>query len=213
MKGARIPCEKTATMDIRPTGSAVVWSAKVLAQQEAEQMLSSARERAGAIAAEARQEAVAIRERAVEEGRGEGFQRVAAEVAEAVRFRTQAQEEHLPDLIRLATRMAERIVRSELATRPEVVMTLCRGVIRESRAGQTLTIQVHPEDLATAREHRVSMAKDLGVDLHFEVSSEVSRGGCVVHGERGRVDGRLEVQLEQLAAIMRGGEDESFEPG
>ena len=76
MKGARIPCEKTATMDIRPTGSAVVWSAKVLAQQEAEQMLSSARERAGAITAEARQEAVAIRERAVEDGRQEGFQRV-----------------------------------------------------------------------------------------------------------------------------------------
>jgi flagellar biosynthesis/type III secretory pathway protein FliH len=44
-----------------------------------------------------------------------------------------------------------------------------------------------------------------GAALYFEADERVGRGGCVVETEAGRVDARLEVQLDVMRrALMEG---------
>jgi flagellar biosynthesis/type III secretory pathway protein FliH len=128
---------------------------------------------------------------------------VAAHVAGAATLSTRIKKKCLPEMARLAAEMAKRILSRELRASPQDVARICARVIRENQCGRKLQVYVHPEDLKILRDGKHPVIADPEARVKFVPSNRVGRGGCVVRGEQGLVDGRLEVQVEELTRAMQ----------
>src|SRR6266571_956785 len=111
------------------------------ARQEAKRILDAARVEAERIREEARREGL-------DAGREEGLAAVTETLlrAAADAERRAAADEDV--LIRLAVRIAEKILRRQLDLTPEAVRDVARGALAAARAREKLTLHVHPDDAA-----------------------------------------------------------------
>jgi flagellar assembly protein FliH len=102
--------------------------------------------------------------------------------------------------VKLSAAIAERIVRHELARRPELTRTVVREAL-ELAAGQPhLKLHLHPHDL-----EQLQQAGDEAVGFFAAVGeatlvpdASLSRGGCLIETRHGVIDARLETQLARI---------------
>ena len=119
-------------------------------------------------------------------------------------------EEVETSLLGLATAVAGQVVRRELATDPELILTIVREAISLLPvAARRITLQLHPEDARIVREH-MSAPDDEGSWRMVE-DAACTRGGCVVTTEHTRIDASLDQQIKRIAATVLGAAGE--EPG
>lgn len=207
MNVIRFDSEATATMDIRPCESKVIWKERQQAAEEGQALLAAARAEAEQIVAEARLTIRKAKAGARLEGLAEGRAELESAFAELLALRGRALKNMRADLIRLAMALSMRILRAEVQSRPEVVADMCRGVLNEYKAGKQIRILVHEADLPVLRKNRKRLSRDLGLDLRPEPSGRVARGGCILNGSHGTIDARLGVQLAFLAKTLLGARD------
>jgi len=104
------------------------------------------------------------------------------------------------DLVELALAIATRVIRTEVECGQGVARRLAEvGLARLSECPR-LTVRLHPEDV-------VAVAEALGTTrdgLSIVADPEMSRGGAVVEGELGKLDARLETQLDEIRRAMLG---------
>jgi flagellar biosynthesis/type III secretory pathway protein FliH len=161
-----------------------------------------AKQEATAIVAAARAAADGIREQAREDGLDAGRAEAAALLVRARAVADQRIADAEADLGALAVRIAERVLRRQLALSPDDVAAIARAALDEARGRHDFTLRVHPDDVAVVERHRTALGAGLAASAHIAVRADdtVARGGCVVDSELGTVDLRLETQL---AAIER----------
>jgi type III secretion protein L len=126
-------------------------------------------------------------------GREEGRAEAAALLARAQAERAREREGSSTAAVALAVELAARIV-GEAARDPAVAARVAEEA-RRAAGGARPTLRVNPEDLPAVEASLVGCA--------FIADPAISRGGCVVETEWGRLDARLETQLERLAAALR----------
>ena len=182
----------------------------VLARARAEDLVAAAEQEARAL----REEARAEREHARAEGLQAGHQQARAEAAEllarsrveAARQATQAE----PELVRLAVRIAGRLIQRELTQSPQAIAELVAGLLREARDQHPLELVLHPDDARALEQERprlASLVDDLP-ELLIRSEPSIERGGCLVRGPDLSIDGRLETRLKSLErALLDGPED------
>ncbi len=163
--------------------------------EEARQALEEARLQAQEIEEEARQ-------RGEKEGLAQCVEHLAAARSEYKKLRSRA--EH--DMVTLAFHIARRLIGHAIEVQPEVVRDIVGEVLVTARGRQQILVLVHPEDRRELDANRHEYARELdGVPVHFEADPSLERGGCVIETESGRIDARLETQLEVLReALMEG---------
>lgn len=167
-------------------------------------------ERAGAAAAaiveEARREAASLRAEARKAGREEGLNEVLEHVARARTEYAAVMEEAEKDMLELAFRLARRIIGEAIELEPARVQQMLASVLRHARGKREISVCVAPADLEMleAAEGQFSQLVD-GVPVIFEADRELDRGSCVIRTESGRIDGRIETQLETLERALAGG--------
>lgn len=155
---------------------------------------------------EARAEADEIRREAREQGRAEGFEDVLAELARARRDYEELTAGAEDDMLEMAFRLARRIVGEAIELDPQRVQQMVASVLAHARGKRELLVKVAPEDLAVLQQNADALVRQVdGVRVHFEEDASLDRGGCVIHTESGRIDGRIEAQLETLKRALRGG--------
>ncbi len=130
--------------------------------------------------------------------------RAAAGALEAARVRIAAEAER--DLVRLAVRVAERIVKAEIgAGRPVAAANLRRAVELTVRRRE-VKARVHPADRAALEACLPGLLRevsDLG-SVVLEADPSVPRGGCVVVTPEGSVDASVLAQLEEIERGLLG---------
>ena len=154
----------------------------------------------------------ALEEEARERGFREGFEegrrladeettarlaQLASSIERLVTLRSETIREAEQDLLRLAVRIAEAVVRARVETDSEMVVRALRDAIAEVPAAETLTVRCHPEDEAVlagwlGRSGQGPSAVTLRPD------PALSRGGCVVESGAGQIDVRVETQLRVI---------------
>lgn len=164
-----------------------------------------------ALAARLQEAKAAERRAAFEEGRKLG--REEAEKAfrqelERVRGALQALESEFAAFVeKQAARTAEvalvvarKVLGAWSESRLETVRESLRKVLaRRREPGDLLTIRLHPEDHALiAPDQTVTPS-----NLKFVPEPDVARGGCVLESKFGRIDARLETQLEEIARMLQ----------
>lgn len=161
--------------------------------------LADLRRRAEQAVEEAEQRADEIREQAREEGRREGLEEcmehLAAARAEYDRLCRRAEQ----DMVKLAFHIARRLLDHVIEIEPEVVRNIVGEALTAARGRDDIVVHVHPEDREMLEASRDEFARQLdGVPVYFESDADLQRGDCFIDTESGRIDARLETQLEVL---------------
>ena len=107
----------------------------------------------------------------------------------------------------LARRMAERIVGRAVELSPELMGEIVAEALAASRARKgAVVLRAHPDDLATVERERPRWLAGVaaGLDVRVVADPAVGRQGCVVETAVGRLDARLNTQLDALERALRG---------
>lgn len=127
-------------------------------------------------------------------------QRVAGE-AKAMRDRLyEAAERELVELVIAST---ATVIGDRVATDPELVHHTVQRALARAGSQNVMHVRVSREEHGRVAAR---LAEEHGDVLPFQVLGDdtVSVGGCVVDTRAGRVDARLDVQLDAIARLLRG---------
>ncbi len=187
--------------------------------QRADEYLEKIRDQARQILAQASKEAQAIRQQAENEGRkaaqleannlldkkvAEQMKTVLPALRAAVEGIVQAQPGWLAQwengAIRLAARMAARVLRRELQSDPQVALPLMREALELSRGSTEVRVLLNPDDYAALREQVQTLAAEVsrvGAAKWCRIRA-VTPGGCRVETRHGSIDQQFESQLNRI---------------
>ncbi|MBV9508140.1 MAG: type III secretion system stator protein SctL [Acidobacteriia bacterium] len=163
------------------------------AQQQAEAILAEAARRGEEAAAAARQR-----------GYQDGLEQWAAALDSVARANQALNARYEGELVKLAVRIAEKIIGEELRARPETVVSIVREALRSVGNEQHLTVQVNPGESqqVAGMLDRLREVVKAGHDIQIVADPAIAPGGCIVHSDMGAVDARLETQLRRLEEIL-----------
>ena len=135
---------------------------------------------------------------------------VLAEVTEllvSARAVATAEREAAKDVaLALARKMAEKIVGRAIERDPSIMGDIVGQALAASRArGGSVVLRVHPDDLAAVERARSKWSQRMVAAADVRVVGDVSVGrqGCVVETPVGRLDARLQTQLDALDRVLR----------
>src|SRR5512133_3617285 len=135
-----------------------------------------------------------------------GVEEVAALLA-AARAEAKREWERAADgAVVLARKMAEKIVGHAIEVDGDVMAEIAGRALAAAKPGkEAAVLRVHPEDLSLL-EDRSAWLDELGsmADVRMVADEAVGRHGCVVETAVGRVDARLQTQLDALERALRG---------
>lgn len=185
--------------------------------------LAEVRRQAESILAKANEDAVRVRRQAAEQGRADAAKAAQQEAAEQakqdleqrlatltpaltaaiheIRQSKEAWRAHWEkNVVSLATAIASRIIRGEVARAPEVTLTLVREALELAAGATRVSLHLHPADHEALGENVQSIVSQFAKTAHAEVvaDADVSPGGCRVVTEFGEIDQRIESQLARI---------------
>ncbi|MEW6243670.1 MAG: FliH/SctL family protein [Bacillota bacterium] len=127
------------------------------------------------------------------------------EVEEAKRIASDIYSEYEPMIIELAVHIAERIIRTEMAQRPEVVLAMARAAVSKLRGEGRLVVRVNPRDTVLMEEARLELKAEAPhvVELSVEEDPSLETGDFMLESSRGSVDARIARQIERVVDALR----------
>lgn len=111
-------------------------------------------------------------------------------------------------VLRLAIRMAEKIVRRVPAVEPRIVQDQVAAALEHVARPCDVTVRIHPEDRDLV-EHAIPQAAEQlahGEHVILKEDTSIERGGCVIDYGKGRIDATLGTQLDRLVEALLPGE-------
>lgn len=154
-----------------------------------------------------------MKQAAIEQGHAEGLQaaqdKVRAEYAaelEGLRTLIQSARSTFDQQLDGVTEIAAEIVFEAVAkiigntcAEQQGVVAVVREVVRHAKDRSRLVIRVNPRDLAILNACITDMASGMSADnVDVVADDRVDMGGCLLETPAGNLDGRLEIQLQQL---------------
>jgi len=181
----------------------------------AEAHREDARTEAERIVEGARQDAENLREQAQQEGFARGMEQVEQIVARQLAGVLPALSSAVEDIqhakhtwlrhweacgVRVATAIAERVIRRELARRPEITVALVREALELAAGSSHLRIHLNPADRDALGDQVDLLTKELSPLGTAELISDptITPGGCRVETQFGSVDQQFETQLRRI---------------
>jgi flagellar assembly protein FliH len=103
--------------------------------------------------------------------------------------------------VRLAVAIAEKIVRRQLDTQPNITVDLVREALELAAGSQSIKVYLNAADYGALGKQVESLVRQLAQVTPAEITTHesVTPGGCVVQTEFGTIDQRLESQLARIA--------------
>jgi flagellar assembly protein FliH len=181
--------------------------------------LDRVRGEAARIVAEARQEAVQIKARAIEEGRQAAIQAAQAslrtrldqqlvsvlaalkQAAQNIEHSRHTWQQHWEEhAVHLAAAIAARVCRRELSRQPEISLVWVREALEMAAGDAQIALRLNPDDhalLGTQIDTISKQLKGLGA-VQVVADPAIRAGGCRVDTEFGSLDQQLETQLARI---------------
>ena len=174
----------------------------VSAQREAARILEEAEGFADEIRREAQTEAENLKAEAYREGTENALTEFERHLIEAREIREKVWRETEKDLLRLAVRLAERIVGREIEKDDRTIIEIISTALQNARQQEKLTVRVNPKDLATIEKETEKFSSGRIQFIDFVADPRVASNGCLIESEVGTIDARLETQLRVLERAL-----------
>ena len=176
---------------------------------------------AAEIIARAHDEAAAVTQAAYDEGLRRGMEdgerrfresiRESVEVLRSAASRVdESHKEFLdliePQLIRLATSIASKIIERESSLSGDLVQRTVRAALAKLVDEEQVVVRVNPKDLETLRKYRTELTQEFDSIARIDVvpDESIDAGGCIALTDSVRIDGRLASQLETILNELLG---------
>ncbi len=106
------------------------------------------------------------------------------------------------DTVELVIEAARQVIGAAVERDPGLALATVRRALDRAGALNVVRVRLHPDDEARVR---VALAEEHGLGAPFAMLADgsVSVGGCIIDTEAGRIDARLDVQLDQIAQSLR----------
>jgi type III secretion system HrpE/YscL family protein len=163
----------------------------------AEDIIEQARAAAEELVREAEAKKAEITQQAREEGRRQGLADWNDAIQAAMRARDSYLAECQEEVLRLAVRIAEKIIGESLKLDPLVQVSIVREALRSVRQTHHATIRVHPDAVGIVEQRLEQLRRDMPEGCLFTVKGDeqVREGGCIIQTDTSTVNASLEDQL------------------
>ena len=106
--------------------------------------------------------------------------------------------------LELCIAISEKIIRSELAHRPQLGQAMIRELMEIASSGNRLVAKLHPGDVQSIQEAAGALEDLSRFHEAIELRGDpgLDRGDCIIESEHGRVDGRVKTQLDRIFAEL-----------
>ncbi len=177
---------------------AAVWDA----DRRVREMVAAAEEESRRLVAEAEATRARVLAEATEAGRWEGHARAAAVLARAALERDRLLEDAEREVVAIALTIARKVLGRELRSGPEAVVDLAASAVAEARARREVVLRASPADAAALRAAEGRLAALSRAPVQILEDPSLEPGGVLVDTEAGRIDARIEAQLDALARAL-----------
>jgi type III secretion protein L len=191
--------EKSAGLGVKQK---VVKNQIVSAQREAARILEEAEEFAAEIRREVAAEAENLKSEAFREGTENALTEFERNLIETREIREKVWRETEKDLLRLAVRLAERIVGREIEKDDKTIIEIISTALQNARQQEKLTVRVNPKDLPAIEKETEKFSSGRIRFIDFVADPRVATSGCLIESEVGTIDARLETQLRVLERAL-----------
>lgn len=100
--------------------------------------------------------------------------------------------------------IARQILQEHFEADPQAILPTVREAVRRLSDSSRVQVIIHPHHEAATRQAQEELLAFLRADSRLEitVSDEVEVGGCLVQGDHGSLDARLETRLTALDRVI-----------
>lgn len=173
------------------------------AQKQAHQILEEAEGFAAEIRRESREEAEKLKAEAYREGTENALTEYERNLIETREIRERVFRETEKDLLRLAVRLAEKIIGREIKRDEKTIVQIISTALQNARQQEKLTVRVNPKDLPVVESETEKFSSGGRVQfIDFVADPRVATSGCLIESEVGTIDARLETQLRVLERAL-----------
>jgi len=196
-------------------------------RRRAEQLLGLAREKAAAILKKARAAASEAEKQGYKKGYMEGYRqgnesgRKEAEerylelfqeklllledkISEFEEQKKQIFATLEKELLDLTLQIARKVIRDEIAARPETVLATLHAALADLNERTQITIRINPEDLPLVSDKSAPLRAELDRLQHYQLIPDpaIERGGVYLETETGDIDATIETQEKELERFL-----------
>ncbi len=177
-----------------------------------EEQISKVKSEAQRIIDEAMKEAEGIREESRNAGREEGRAEASARIEEAMQTLNQAVNERKKiikdseqEILRLAMKVAEQIIRSEVSLHRDVCLNIVAEAISRVSDREQIIVKVNREDAEYLKRYKDRLAGMLDGVKSFTIleDSAVEPGGCVIETNLGFIDAKISTKLKSIEEALK----------
>jgi flagellar assembly protein FliH len=180
------------------------------ASQQASQILEQARAEAEKILQQAKDEYTETVRRAHQEGMlaaqneaASMLQSGRAIIAEALRWREQLLEQSEPIVLGLLKDIAQAMFGSGITLNAETLSQTFAQAMAEAKSLGAIRILAHPDDIAMLEPlWAEQQSAQSGQTIELAANQSILRGGCLIEGEFGMLDARIETKLKRVMETL-----------
>jgi len=185
-------------------------------QDKAQRIIDNAERRAHEIIDGGRAELDRLREESkslgFEEGKREAMEQVSSQFADsmetvnqAIMMRRKIIKDAESEILRLALKVAEQIIRSEVSLHRDVCMNIIAEAISRISDREQIIIKVNRDDVEQVKKYkdRISGLVDGVKALSILEDSNVEPGGCIIETNLGYVDARISTKIKAIEESFR----------
>ncbi|MCX5726797.1 MAG: FliH/SctL family protein [Candidatus Saganbacteria bacterium] len=173
-------------------------------QEKAHQIIAAAREQAERIKEEAR---TAGEEEGIEIGKREGMSEISEKLEESLETLNEAVKERKniikdseAEILRLALKVSEQIIKSEVSLHRDVCLNMVSEAIARVSDREQIIVRVNREDVDTIKKYkdRIASLVDGVRSLNILEDSAIEPGGCIIETNLGYIDARISTKLRAI---------------
>lgn len=181
----------------------MVKSVIVEAGAEARRIRADAEREAAAIRDSAVASAQQLRDAAYQEGFEAALSELNAHLLAAGETRDTALVKVEQDVLKLAVRIAEKIIGREIERDDATLAHIVANALGQARRHEALTLRINPADLPHVQAHRDLLEQITRAPyLDLVADSQVRHGGCIIESDSGTIDAQLDTQIRIIERAL-----------
>jgi len=198
------------------------------AQQDADNILRGAAERATQLIAEAEEAAEAIKLQSQQEGyqsgfvqgQQEGYQAGLSQAENEIQLAHQRSTDLLvsaqkqadimvmnaeKQLVELSLSIARKILKREIDENPMTILPIVKEALGKVQDAESIVIRVNPEDTEVLQMAKRDLQQVIGGDKALSIIADytINPGGCMIDTKLGTVDATIDTQFEAIKQAVQ----------
>lgn len=191
--------------------SLVIKNQIIKARLEAENIIAEAEQYAQNLRQQTEIESDLKLQEAFQKGTDDALFEFEKNLLEVREIRDKVWRETEKDVLKLAVRLAEKIVGREIAEDNKAIVDIVSTALQNARQKERITIRVNPSDMSTVQKNNEQFKSTAQTKyLDYVADPRVEVGGCLIESEVGTVDARLETQFRVLERALLAQADGEF---